>query len=80
MESFIIINWMSPLSFLRALEIIFDSMKFLLANGMAPDETLHSVASHLGLYCLPMSHKKDDMLIHFECVIACNRYKHDMAQ
>ena len=34
------------------------SMKFLLqANGIAPDGTPRSAASHLGLYCLPMSHK-----------------------
>ena len=25
----------------------------------SPDGMPHSVASHLGLYCLPMSHKKD---------------------
>ena len=38
------------------------SMKFLLANRIAPDGTSHSAASHLGLYCLPMSHKKDARL------------------
>ena len=37
-------------------------MKFLLANRIAPDRTPHSAASHLGLYCLPMSHKKDARL------------------
>ena len=35
------------------------SMKILIANRIAPDGTSHSVASYLGLYCLPMSHKKD---------------------
>ena len=35
-------------------------MKFLLANRIAPDE---KAESHLGLYGLPMSHKKDAMLI-----------------
>ena len=35
------------------------SMKFLCANRIAPDGTPPSAASHLGLYCLPMSHKKD---------------------
>ena len=35
------------------------SMKFLCANRIAPDGTPRSAASHLGLYCLPMSHKKD---------------------
>ena len=35
------------------------SMKFLCANRIAPDGTLRSAASHLGLFCLPMSHKRD---------------------
>ena len=39
------------------------SMKFLCANRIAPDGTPHSAASHLGLCCLPMSHKKDARLI-----------------
>ena len=29
------------------------------ANCGDPDQTPHSVASDLGLHCLPMSHKKD---------------------
>ena len=32
------------------------SMKFLCANTIAPEE---NAASHLWLFCLPMSHKKD---------------------
>ena len=39
------------------------SMRLLLANRIAPDGKLRSAASHLGLYCLPMSHKKDARLI-----------------
>ena len=39
------------------------STKFLYANRIAPDGTPRSAASHLGLYCLPMSHKKDARLI-----------------
>ena len=39
------------------------SMKFLSANRIAPDGTPCSAASHLGLYCLPMSNKKDVRLI-----------------
>ena len=39
------------------------SMKFLCANRIAPVGTPRSVASHLGLYCLPMSHKRDARLI-----------------
>ena len=38
-------------------------MKLLLANSIAPDGTPRSAASHMGLYCLPMSHKKDARLI-----------------
>ena len=34
-------------------------MKIMQANSGDPDQTLHSVASDLGLHCLPMSHKKD---------------------
>ena len=34
-------------------------MKFLQANRIAPDGTPRSVASHLGLFCLPMSHKRE---------------------
>ena len=33
------------------------------ANRIAPDVTPRSAASHLGLCCLPMSHKKDARLI-----------------
>ena len=39
------------------------SMTFLCANRIAPDGTPRSAASHLGLYCLPMSHKRDARLI-----------------
>ena len=34
------------------------SMKLMFANRIAPDGTLRYAASHLGLFCLPMSHKK----------------------
>ena len=34
-------------------------MKFLCANRIAPDGTQRSAASHLGLFCLPVSHKRD---------------------
>ena len=70
MDSPIIINWMSPFSFLGVLGVIFIfsshfSMKFLRANRIAPDGLTRSVASHLDLElcCLPMSHKKDARLI-----------------
>ena len=38
-------------------------MKCLFANRIAPDVTPRSAASHLGLYCLPVSHKRDARLI-----------------
>ena len=34
------------------------SMKITLANIIAPEGTPHFAASHLGLFCLPMSHKR----------------------
>ena len=37
-------------------------MKFLCANCIAPNGTLCSAASHMGLCCLPMSHKTDARL------------------
>ena len=38
------------------------SMKFMKANRIAPDGKPRFAASHLGLFCLPMSHKKDARL------------------
>ena len=38
-------------------------MKFLCANRIAPDGMPRSAASHLGLCCLPISHKKDARLM-----------------
>ena len=63
----IIIIRVSPLSFLGVLGVIFYflsnfSMKFLCANRIAPDGTPRFAASHLGLFCLPMSHKRDARL------------------
>ena len=39
------------------------SIKFIRANRIAPDGTPRFVASHLGLFYLPMHHKKDTRLI-----------------
>ena len=63
----IIIIWVGPLSFLGASEVIFKlysifSKKILYANRIVPDGTPRSAASHLGLFCLPMSHKRDARL------------------
>ena len=38
-------------------------MKLLYANRIAPDGPPGCAASHLGLFCLPMSHKKHARLI-----------------
>ena len=38
-------------------------LQFMLANSVDPDQTPRSVASDLGLHCLPMSQKRDAMLI-----------------
>ena len=49
------------------LEFLFHfSMEFPEANRIVPDGTPRSAVSHdshLGLFCLPMSHKKDTRLI-----------------
>ena len=39
------------------------SMKFMLAKRIAPDGTLLLAVSHLGLFCLPVSHIKYVRLI-----------------
>ena len=39
------------------------SMKIVSANRIAPDGMPRFAASHLGLFYLPMSHKKDARLI-----------------
>ena len=68
-----VISWVSPLSFLGTSGVIFKFysiffMKFLQANRTAPDGTPQTrwdaanAASHLGLFCLPMSHKRDARL------------------
>ena len=38
------------------------------ANSGDPDQTLHSVASDLGLHYLPMSHKKDARKMQLFCL------------
>ena len=40
----------------------FDENSQKLANKIAPDGMPRSAASHLGLFCLPMSHKRDARL------------------
>ena len=45
------------------------SMKFLFANKIDPDGTPRSAALHLGLYCLPMSHKRGARLIRVNLMI-----------
>ena len=64
----ILINWMSPFSFLGVSRVFFSFlfhflMKIMSANRIAPDGMSRSAASHLGPFCLPMSYKKDARLI-----------------
>ena len=52
---------------LRAIRCDFEflfyfSMSFLEENRIAPDGMPHSAASHMGLFCFSMSHKKDTRL------------------
>ena len=68
MDFSIFIIWMSPLPLLGALEVFFSflfhfSMKITYANIIAPDVTTRLAVSDLGLFCLPMSHKKDGSLV-----------------
>ena len=42
--------------------LLYFLMKFPQANRIAPDGTPRSAASHLGLFCLPMSHIRDARL------------------
>ena len=44
------------------------SIIFLKANRIAPDVTPHNAASHLGLFCLPLSNTKDARLIRVKIV------------
>ena len=48
---------------LGASDVILNFYSLLQASRIATDETPHSAASHLGLYCLPMSHKETTRLI-----------------
>ena len=63
----IIILWASPLSFLGTSSVILIFYFIFRGNfskqTIAPDGTPQNAASHLGLFCLPMSHKKDARLI-----------------
>ena len=59
----IVINWMSPLSFLGTAGVVCHFISFFDANRIAPDWRPLYAASHLGLFCLPMYYKKDTGLI-----------------
>ena len=52
------------------------SMKIKKANRIAPDGTSRFAASHLGLLCLSMSHKKDARLIWVDTskMITCKEF------
>ena len=44
---------------------------FLKANCEDSDQTPHSVASDLGLHCMPISHTKNAMFIWVICLSKC---------
>ena len=48
------------------------SMKFMKANRITPDWTPPFAGSHLGLFCLPISHKMDVRLI--DCHVKIIKY------
>ena len=48
------------------------SMKIKKANRIASDGTPRFAASHLGLFCSPMSHKKDARLILYGLLLMIN--------
>ena len=49
------------------------SMKIKIANRIAPDRTLRFAASHLGFFCLPMSHKKDAKLTYWLTLVLAGK-------
>ena len=60
----------------RFLFSFYFSMKFKVANRIVLDGTPRFAASHLVIFCLPMSHKKDarliwvkDYLVHYKGLI-----------
>ena len=63
----ILIIWMSTFHFRDIRNnfsfLVHFSMKIIETNRIAPDGTPRFAASHLGLFCLSMSHKKDARLI-----------------
>ena len=48
------------------------SMKILSANRIAPDGTQRFAAAHIGLFCLPVFHKKDTRLILVNALSVCS--------
>ena len=66
-STFILRGFRSDFSFL-----FHFSMKIKIANRIAPDGTPRFAASHLGLFCLPLSHKKDARFIWLSIKLAQN--------
>ena len=50
-------------------------MIIMKANRIAQDGTPYFVASHLGLFCLPMSHKKDTTFMWVKSVFRNHRFQ-----
>ena len=87
MDSPIVISWVSPLSFLGVVKLIFDflshfSMKFLCANRIVPDGTprpiwgysvcLRPIKGTPGLYELRLTTLVPE-LVRFECLFGSFR-------
>ena len=67
MEFPTLVSWTSSFP-LKAFWVVFFilvkfKLNFLQANNVDPDQTPHKAASDLDLHCLPLSHKKDAMLL-----------------
>ena len=67
MDFHILKIWISPLSFVGTSGVIFHFNSFFdkihVSKQNSPRWDASFAASHLGLFCLPMSHKKDARLI-----------------
>ena len=80
----IIISWVSPVtSIFKGVTSEFKFsykflMKILLANRIAPDGMPRCAASHLGLYCLPMSQKRapglSELKFHYKSFFSDTRF------
>ena len=66
------ISWMSPFPILGMLGGIFHSLSNF--NRTFCKQIVVTLASDLGLHCLPMTHKKDAMLIRVKHLFTFRAY------